>query len=77
MELMINEIIKRGGKKERFEVKIFGGGNICDGLNDVGASNGEWILTYLEAEGLIPIKSDIGDLYPEKSTISLTQVGCW
>lgn len=66
MELLINEILKRGGRKERLEVKIFGGGKIYDGINDVGANNARWVLDYLQREGLPPVTVNIGDVYPRK-----------
>lgn len=66
MELLINEILKRGGHKSRLEVKLFGGGKIYDSALNVGANNAAWALEYLEREGLQPITTDLGDLYPRK-----------
>lgn len=66
MELLINEILKRGGLKSRLEVKVFGGGKIYDGMVNVGADNAAWALDYLEREGLRPITADLGDIYPRK-----------
>jgi chemotaxis protein CheD len=66
MELLINDILKRGGQRDNFEVKVFGGGKIYNGENDVGASNAEWILKYLFKEGLYPVKKDLGDVFPRK-----------
>lgn len=66
MELLINDILKRGGKKNRFEIKVFGGAKIYEGDNDVGASNASWIMKYLHREGLKPLKTDVGDIFPRK-----------
>ncbi len=66
MELLVNDILKLGGNKSRFEVKVFGGAKIYEGLTDVGAKNADWITSYLAQEGLKPIKVDIGDVYPRK-----------
>lgn len=66
MESLINEIIKRGGNKHRLEVKLFGAGKIYDGNIDVGMRNANWVLKYLSAEGLSPVKTDLGDVYPRK-----------
>jgi chemotaxis protein CheD len=66
MELLINEIMKQGGKRDRFEVKVFGGAKIYEGKNDVGASNTAWVIEYLGREGLVPVKVDVGDRYPRK-----------
>jgi chemotaxis protein CheD len=66
MELLINDILKRGGQRDHFEVKVFGGGKIYNGENDVGASNSDWILNYLYKEGFYPVKKDLGDIFPRK-----------
>ncbi len=66
MEVLVNELLNRGGHKSRFEVKVFGGGQIHVGQNDVGASNAAWALEYLDREGIQPIKADVGDVCPRK-----------
>jgi chemotaxis protein CheD len=66
MELLINEILQRGGLKSRLEIKLFGGGRIYDGNVDVGANNATWVLEYLTQEGLSPLKADLGDVCPRK-----------
>ncbi len=66
MERLINEILKRGGMKHRLEVKLFGAGRIYEGNIDVGVRNEEWVLQYLETEGLTPVNSDLGNDYPRK-----------
>ena len=66
MEMLMNEIFKRGGKKERLEAKVFGGGKIYDGTIDIGAKNAAWALDFLEQEGISPLKADVGDLCPRK-----------
>ena len=66
MESLINEILKRGGLRQRLEVKLFGGGKIYEGNIDVGANNASWVLQYLKTEGLVAQTSDLGDVYPRK-----------
>jgi chemotaxis protein CheD len=66
MESLINGILKRGGVKNRLEVKLFGAGKIYEGNIDVGARNTEWVLEYLKVEGLSACKTDLGDVYPRK-----------
>jgi chemotaxis protein CheD len=66
MEQLINGILKRGGQKERLEVKLFGAGKIYDGIIDVGSRNAEWVLNYTKTEGLSVVGSDLGDVYPRK-----------
>lgn len=66
MESLINDIIKRGGNKRRLEIKLFGAGRIYDGSIDVGSRNAEWVLDYLQTEGLTACKTDLGDVFPRK-----------
>ncbi len=66
MEMLINGIVKYGGKKERLEAKVFGGGKIYDSTNNIGAKNAAWALDYLENEGVALLKADVGDLCPRK-----------
>ena len=66
MESLINEIVKQGGLKRRLELKLFGAGKIYDGQMDVGARNAEWVLNYVNTEGLSVAGRDLGDVYPRK-----------
>lgn len=64
MEQLINEIMKFGGRRERMEVKITGGGNMMPGSNDIGAQNIQFVEEYLRYEGLNVVSSDVGGLQP-------------
>lgn len=66
MEMLINDILKRGGRKGRLEAKVFGGGKIYDGAMDIGAANAAWALDYLEREGVPLMKANVGDVCPRK-----------
>jgi chemotaxis protein CheD len=66
MESLINEILKCGGLKNRLEIKLFGGGKIYEGNIDVGAINAKWVVGYLKSEGLVTVKTDLGDVFPRK-----------
>lgn len=63
METLINTIIKRGGERRRFEVKLFGGGHVVNQMNtDIGRMNIEFVRHFLEAEGLAILAEDLGGL---------------
>ncbi len=66
MEHMINDILKHGGRRERLEVKIVGGGRIISNMTDVGRRNIEFAEHYLCCEGLRVIGRDVGGLNPRK-----------
>ncbi len=66
MELLINDIIKHGGERRRFEVKVFGGGRILAQMTDIGQRNIAFTRQYLATEGLRVVAVDVGDVYPRK-----------
>jgi chemotaxis protein CheD len=52
MELLINDILRRGGKRHRLEAKLFGGGRMFNGLSDVGEANATFAERFLKDEGV-------------------------
>lgn len=67
MESLINALLRLGAKRERLEVKLFGGGSVIPGMtSDVGLQNSEFAVEYAEREGLTIVASDIGGPYPRK-----------
>jgi chemotaxis protein CheD len=66
MEKLLNELTKSGCKRERLEVKVFGGGNVTDTSNAVGTDNAEFVLRYLQAEGLRCAAQDLGGSHPRR-----------
>ena len=68
MELLINELIKAGARRERFEVKVFGGGNVLKSFTTtpVGTRNGQFVSEYLREERLKVVAKDLGGIHPRK-----------
>ena len=66
MEYLINEMLKHGGEKEEFQVKLFGGGKVLEGIGDVGKRNVQFVLDYVKTENLKVVSQDLGDIYPRK-----------
>ena len=66
MEMMINEILKNGGKRHNLEAKIFGGGKIIKSMTNIGERNIEFAMQYLRTEKIEIIASDVGNYYPRK-----------
>jgi chemotaxis protein CheD len=52
MELLINEVLKAGARRERLEAKLFGGGRMFDSLMDVGRANADFAERFLADEGV-------------------------
>lgn len=68
MEVLINELFKRGARRERLEAKLVGGGAVLPGmsLNPVGERNGEFALSYLRAEKIKLVAQDLFDVFPRR-----------
>jgi len=60
MELLINDILKRGGDRRRLEAKIFGGANVVTALSDVGSRNATFARQFLTDEGIAIVGADVG-----------------
>jgi chemotaxis protein CheD len=52
MESLINDILKRGGRRSRLEVKVFGGGDLLGVSAPIGHLNADFVEWYLRAEGM-------------------------
>jgi chemotaxis protein CheD len=68
MEVLINELLKAGAKRENMEAKVFGGGNVLRGFTaiNVGQRNAQFVLDYLRTERMRVIAEDLNDIYPRK-----------
>lgn len=68
MEFLINSILKLGGKRERLEIKLFGGGRVLAGMSniDVGKRNIDFVSHYLQQDGLAISAQDLGGDCPRK-----------
>jgi chemotaxis protein CheD len=66
MEYLINAILKRGGEKKNFEVKVFGGGQMMAKMTDIGQKNILFVYQYLAEEQLKIEAGDVGDIFARK-----------
>jgi chemotaxis protein CheD len=68
MELLINELLKRGATRGTLEAKVFGGGAMISGMNtiNVGERNTTFVLDYLKTERIPVLSKDVLDVYPRK-----------
>ncbi len=68
MELLINELLKRGANRRRLEAKVFGGANVLKGFtsNPVGTRNAEFVIAYLKAEQIPVVAEDLRGIHPRK-----------
>jgi chemotaxis protein CheD len=66
MESLINELLKLGARRERLEVKLFGGGKILPTMTDVGERNIAFAKSFLRTEALKIVAEDVGDIFPRR-----------
>ena len=68
MELLINEMMKRGASRLSMEAKIFGGGAVISGMNtiNVGERNTQFVIDFLSTERIPVVSKDVLDVYPRK-----------
>lgn len=68
MELLINEMMKRGASRLTMEAKVFGGGAVISGMNsiNVGERNTKFVLDFLATERIPVVSKDVMDVYPRK-----------
>ena len=68
MELLINEMMKRGASRMTMEAKVFGGGAVISGMNsiNVGERNTKFVMDFLATERIPVVSKDVMDIYPRK-----------
>lgn len=68
MELLLNEMIKLGARRETMQAKVFGGGAVMAGFTtmNVGERNTKFVLEYLATERIPVISQDVMDIHPRK-----------
>lgn len=68
MEVLINEMIKLGARRESMQAKIFGGGQVMANFTtmNVGERNTDFVTQYLHTERIPIVSQDVLDIYPRK-----------
>jgi chemotaxis protein CheD len=66
MEMLINGLLKEGANKDRFEIKVFGGGNVINNSARIGSKNAAFIRTFLEKEGFKILVEDMEGDWPRR-----------
>ena len=68
MEILINDLLKLGARRENLEAKVFGGGRVLSGFTTetVGERNAAFVLDYLCTEKIYVAAQDLLDIYPRK-----------
>jgi len=60
MELLINQMLKLGARRETMQAKVFGGAQVMAGFNT------QFVLDYLATEHIAVVSQDVLDIHPRK-----------
>jgi chemotaxis protein CheD len=66
IERLLNGVIANGGRRDRLEVKVFGGANVGAAKNEIGQANVEFVRKYFQREGIKISASDLGGSMPRR-----------
>ncbi|MGZ3159463.1 MAG: chemoreceptor glutamine deamidase CheD [Burkholderiaceae bacterium] len=68
MEVLINDLLKAGARRENLEAKVFGGGAVLRGFTaiNVGERNAKFVRNYLQNEHIRVTAEDLNDVHPRK-----------
>lgn len=68
MELLINELLKLGARRESMQAKIFGGAQVMHTFTtmNVGERNTKFVIDYLHTERIPVVSDDVLDIHPRK-----------
>lgn len=66
IEYLLNQLLKMGSRKERIEVKLFGGSSVLARHTSVGQRNTCFAEDYFVREKISVVASDVGGSYPRK-----------
>jgi chemotaxis protein CheD len=60
MEVLINDLMKNGARRDRLQAKLFGGARIIQGFSDVGATNAAFARRFMADEGIAVVAESLG-----------------
>ncbi|UVW27484.1 chemoreceptor glutamine deamidase CheD [Massilia sp. H6] len=68
MEILINDLLKAGARRDNLEAKVFGGGAVLRGFTamNVGERNAAFVMSFLKTERIPVLAEDLNDIYPRK-----------
>jgi chemotaxis protein CheD len=68
MELLVNEMMKLGARRETLQAKVFGGGQVMHNFTtmNVGERNTGFVREYLATERIPIVSEDVLDIHPRK-----------
>lgn len=68
MDVLIEELLKMGARRDAIEAKVFGGGAVLRGITslNVGERNALFVREYLKAQKISIVAEDLNDVFARK-----------
>lgn len=66
MELLVNEMLKRGASRSRLRAHLYGGANLHAGMRAIGTDNGRFAQAFLVKDGIELSQANIGGSLPRR-----------
>jgi chemotaxis protein CheD len=66
MQRLLSALFGMGAKRERLEIRLFGGASLLKSPTSLGDENIRFIKNYLQEEGLQETAADLGGVYPRR-----------
>ena len=60
MEVLINDLMKSGARRDHLQAKLFGGARIMQGFSDIGATNAAFARRFMTDEGIPVVAESLG-----------------
>ncbi|WP_242096056.1 MULTISPECIES: chemotaxis protein CheD [unclassified Sphingomonas] len=60
MELLINEMLRHGARRERLRAHLYGGANLHAGMRAIGSANADFAVRFLQQDRIPLVVSDLG-----------------
>lgn len=78
MEMLINQMIGHGARKDRITAHLYGGANLRAGMQQIGAANARFAKLFLEREQIHVARADLGGAQARRLEFrpALGQVRC-
>ncbi|WP_298090491.1 chemotaxis protein CheD [uncultured Sphingomonas sp.] len=60
MELLINDMLRQGARRDRLRAHLYGGANLHQGMRPIGTANAEFAIRFLQQDRIPLVARDLG-----------------
>jgi len=66
MEILINDMLRRGARKAQLRAHLYGGANLHVGMPPIGSANAAFAKSFLERERIPLLREDLGGAHARR-----------